>query len=418
MLRMPKTIIQSVAKYLLFVLLPMFLNAQSSSSKQVNGLADRQYWLQQLDEISRPVLYNLANDSLKVNMPIILSKRIDNVENRTRAAYLEAFARTLSGIAPWLNLEGGSDSEVKLRNLYRAWVLKATANAVNPSAKDYMEWNKGGQPLVDASYLALAFLRCPWLWEHLNDATKKQVVDAFKLTRKVTPPFQNWILFTGMIETFLCQYNQDWDAVRIEYGIRQFEQWYVGDGVYSDGPPYEWDYYNSYVIHPYLAKITEVINAKYGTYKWLTDKLKVRNERYAIIQERLIAADGSYPATGRSIVYRGAAFHHLADMSMRKKLPTELKPAQVRCALTSVLKRTMDCPNTYTKDGWLNIGLCGSQPDLADWYNTTGSLYICTNILLPLGLPETDEFWATPPLKFTAQKIWNGEDVKGDHGIQ
>jgi len=66
----------------------------------------------------------------------------------------------------------------------------------------------------------------------------------------------------------------------------------------------------------------------------------------------------------------------------------------------------------------LTIGLYGSQPDLADVYITTGSLYLCANILLPLGLPETDEFWSSPATKWTSQKVWSGEAVLADHAIE
>ncbi len=379
--------------------------------------SDREYWLTQLDKLARPILVNLAHDELKKVMPVLLSKRIDNAAGRTRTAYLEAFARVLSGIAPWLGLEGGSPKEMALRDQYREWALASIAHAVDPAAKDYMAFGAPGQALVDASYFALSFLRCPWLWEHLHDSTRRQVVDALKLTRQIKPVFSNWLLFSGMIEAFFCHYGMPWDQMRVDYGVRQMDQWYVGDGVYSDGPAYHWDYYNSYVIHPFLAEIVEVVNSRNGAYKALAEKFKTRSERYAIIQERLINADGSYPVTGRSIVYRGAAFHHLADMAWRKKLPAQLSPAQVRCALTAVLKKTMEAPGTFTKEGWLNIGLYGSQPDLADFYTTTGSLYICSNILLPLGLPETDEFWASPPAPWTAQKIWSGQDQPGDHSI-
>jgi hypothetical protein len=79
-------------------------------------------------------------------MPVELSIRTDNAANRKNAAYLEAFARLLSGIGPWLNLEGGSAKEQALRNEYRQLTLKSIANAVNPAAKDYMEWHKGSQP--------------------------------------------------------------------------------------------------------------------------------------------------------------------------------------------------------------------------------------------------------------------------------
>jgi hypothetical protein len=395
-----------------------FSYGQPDSRKRAAAIVtDREYWLEQLDKMAKPVLSNLAANNLKKAMPLGLSKRIDNAATRSRVAYLEALGRLLSGMGPWLNLEGGSPKESALRSQYRQWALQSIANAVNPAAPDYMEWSHGGQPLVDASFLAFGLVRCPWLWEHMNDTTRRRLVDAFLLTRQVKPGFSNWILFSGMIEAFFCRYGLPWDEVRVDFCVRQFEQWYVGDGVYSDGPAYHWDYYNSYVIHPYLTEIINIVNAAKGSYRSMTTAIKERDERFALIQERLVNADGSFPATGRSIVYRGGAFHHLADMAWGKRLPPQLHPAQVRCALTAILRKTMGAPGTYTADGWLTIGLCGAQPDLADVYNTTGSLYLCSVILLPLGLPETDAFWADPAEKWSAQKIWSGEDAAGDHSI-
>jgi hypothetical protein len=188
--------------------------------------------------------------------------------------------------------------------------------------------------------------------------------------------------------------------------------------MYSDGESYAFDYYNSYVIHPYLATICNIVATKTDAYKDMIPKIYKRNERYAIIQERLINTDGTYPATGRSIIYRGAAFHHLADMAWRKKLPAQLSPASVRCALTAVIKKTLESPTTYTKEGWLTIGLYGSQPSLGDFYNNSGSPYICSNIFLPLGLPATDDFWSKPAEKWSAQKIWSGEDFPNDHSVK
>ena len=280
-----------------------------------------------------------------------------------------------------------------------------------------MEWHAGSQPLVDAAFLALAMLRCPWLWDHMDEPVRKQLVDAFMLTRKVKPPFNNWLLFSGIIEAFFCKYQYPWDEMRLDLALRQMDKWYVGDGLYSDGEYFHWDYYNSYVIHPFLNQISEVLNEKTTNYKWLADKLKRRSERYAEIQERLINADGSFPATGRSLVYRGGAFHHLADMAWKSKLPASLKPAQVRAALTAVIKKTMQRESTFTSDGWLTIGLDGAQPDIADVYNNTGSLYLCAVILLPLGLPDTDVFWSAPAEMWTAQKVWGGFDAPNDHAV-
>lgn len=389
----------------------------SAQNKPTNGLADRKLWLDYLDKIARPVLSNLADDKLKQNMPVMLADNIDNKESRLKVAYLEAFGRTLSGIAPWLQLEGGNPAEVKLRDQYRQWTLKAIANAVNPQAKDYLEWN-GGQPLVDASFMALGLVRAPWLWEHLDGQTKKNVVEVMKTTRATVPAYSNWILFSGMVEAFLCKYDLGDDPVRTEYGIREFtEHWYVGDGLYSDGMNFHLDYYNSIVIQPYLNIILQVQNDKKESYKTQAEKVRTIGQRYTQILERMINTDGSYPATGRSIVYRAGVFHHLANVALNRQLPASLPPVQVRCALTAVIKKTLGSPFTFTKDGWLNIGLYGKQPGLADSYITTGSLYICTDVFLPLGLPETDAFWSAPPLPWTSVKIWSGQDVPADHAL-
>jgi len=392
-----------------------FLFAQDQQGKEL-AEKNRKLWLSYMDKVARPVIYNLANDQLKEKMPVVLSDIIDNKQHRTKVAYLEAFGRTFAGIAPWLNVEGGSKDEVALRNQYREWTLKAIANAVNPEAKDYLQWT-GGQPLVDASYVALAMIRCPWIWEHLDKKVQNQLVDAIKLSRSTVPVYTNWILFSGMVEAFFCKYGLDYDAVRIEYGIREFTQhWYTGDGMFSDGMQFHFDFYNSHVIQPYLNTIVEVVDQKSSRYKKVEPMLDKISKRYAEIQEHQINTDGTYAPIGRSIVYRGGSFQHLADMALRKQLPESLKPAQVREALAAVFQKTLDKPS-FTKDGWLQIGLYGNQPKLADFYINTGSLYMASLIFLPLGLPDTDEFWTSAPLPWTAVKIWSGQDVPADHAL-
>lgn len=378
---------------------------------------DRQVWLNYMDRIARPVLSNLADDRLKEKMKVQLSRYVDNPGQRSRVAYLEAFGRTLCGIAPWLNAEGGTKQETDLRNQYRQWTLKAIDHATDSTAKDYMLW-KGGQPLVDASFVAFGLIRCPWLWNNLNEKVKAQVVASLRDTRSTVPVYSNWILFSATIEAFFCKYGYEYDAIRIEFGIREFSQhWYVGDGLFSDGMEFHLDYYNSIVIHPSLAAIVDIAKTKTRSYNQFASRLDTINKRYAVIQERMINTDGTFPVTGRSIVYRGGVFHHLSDISLRKKLPGSLKPAQVRGALTAVIKKTLESPETFTEGGWLSIGLYGSQPDLAEGYITTGSLYICMDIFAALGLSDTDEFWSAPAEPWTSVKIWRGDDVPADHSL-
>ena len=146
-------------------------------------------------------------------------------------------------------------------------------------------------------------------------------------------------------------------------------------------------------------------------------KVHERACRYAHTLERLIAPDGTYPIVGRSIAYRGGAFQLLGDVALRHALPDDIAPEQVRCALSAVLRRTLGPADTFDKNGWLRIGLAGHQPSLGESYISTGSLYLCATVFLPLGLPAEDRFWSAPDAPWSSQKLWRGENMAADHAI-
>lgn len=376
----------------------------------------RAFWLQEMDRMARPIIYNLAQDSLRIAMPKVTSQNVDNREHRISVQYLEVLGRVLCGIAPWIQSEGGSDAEVSLREKYRAWTIRGMEHALDSSANDFLRFDIGGQQLVDASFLSLALIRAPWIWENLSPMYQERLVESIRTTRRFLPVYSNWLLFSAVNEAFLAKFGYEWDSMRVDYALRQFEQWYVGDGMYKDGEYFAYDYYNSYVIHPYLATLVDVFASKMGQYHGMFEQISKRNQRYASIQERLINTDGTFPVSGRSIIYRGAAFHHLADMAMKNRLPKELNPAQVRGALTAVLKKTTESATTY-RNGWLTIGLYGEQWSLGDFYNNQGSPYLCTTLFLPLGLSDKDPFWSAPDAPWTAQIMWSGGEGSKDHGI-
>jgi hypothetical protein len=140
--------------------------------------------------------------------------------------------------------------------------------------------------------------------------------------------------------------------------------------------------------------------------------------RWATVQERLVAPDGSFPVIGRSIAYRCAAFQGLAMAAWRHMLPPEMKPAQARAALTAVIRRSLGAEGTFDAQGWLRIGLSGHQPALGENYVSTGSLYMCSTALLPLGLPADDPFWRDPAVATTWQQAWSGKAIPADHALK
>ncbi|MFB9841815.1 DUF2264 domain-containing protein [Mucilaginibacter ginsenosidivorans] len=377
----------------------------------------RQVWLNYLEKLASPVLNALAADRLKEKMPVE-TREPALAKDRAKYTHLEAFGRLLCGIAPWLQADHEDGDENQLREKHFHLSLKGIKNSVDPEAKDYMNWGeKGGQPLVDASFFAYALLRCPKLWTGLDDPTRQQVVRCLRKTHDFKPPENNWLLFAAMIETFFMTINEPFDQEKITYAINRHIEWYKGDGLYGDGAEFHWDYYNSFVIHPYLYDILKINATGEPGLEPIRKQVLEHNRRYAVIQERLIGTDGLYPPIGRSITYRTGAFHHLANMALHHELPGEIPPAQVRCALTAVIDQLTGAKGMFDDNGWLQIGLYGHQPLLAENYISTGSLYLCSAILLPLGLPASDPFWSMADEGWTSTKIAKGVDLPADHSI-
>lgn len=392
------------------------LPAVAQTSAATQHQSDRAYWLELLERVSNPVLKALHERTLRRTMPVEAAP--GERESRAVGTHLEAMGRLLAGIAPWLELDasaGESGQETALRNRYRAWALDGIASALDPSSPDHMNFGASSQTLVDSSFLALALLRAPkQLLSKLDATTRQRLIDALVTERRVQPGFTNWLLFAAMNEALLKVLEQSWDRMRVDYALRSLQSWYMGDGVYGDGPHFHWDYYNSFVIQPYLLQLMDTLDGE-SAWTAMREPIHLHAQRYAAIEERLIATDGSYPVIGRSITYRCGAFQLLADVARRHMLPTEITGAQVRCALSAVMRRTLEPKGTFDADGWLQIGLAGHQPGLGEGYISTGSLYLCSAAWLPLGLPSADPFWSQPPEQWTQQKIWSGKDAHNDH---
>lgn len=378
------------------------------------GQLDRAYWLGMLKRVAEPVLKALAERRLKADMPV---EQQEGAYGRERFAHLEAFGRTMTGIAPWMESGAAEGEEGELRKRFIALALAGVDAATDPSSPDYMNFGDDYQPIVDAAFLSHALLRAPKaLLEPLrrDERVRANLVQALQATRSRKPWFNNWLLFAAMIECALERLGAQADPMRIDYALRQHEQWYLGDGVYGDGPEFHFDYYNSFVILPMLVDILELVGDRDPVWSAMRERVRARAVRHAAIQERLIAPDGSFPPIGRSLVYRSGSFQLLAQIALRGELPPEVAPAQVRGALTAVLCRTLEAPDTFDTDGWLRIGLAGHQPGLGETYICTGSLYLCSASLLPLGLPPSDPFWSGEAVPWTSQRAWGGLPVPID----
>jgi hypothetical protein len=385
---------------------------------------DRKVWSDLACKIAAPILENMSRGELAKNMQLELSPTWDGRDKRV--SYMEAFGRLMDGMAPWLSLPDDDSVEGKQRKQLREWALKSYANAVDPKSPDYLLWRNEGQPLVDAAYIASSFLRAPkQLWEPLDDITKKRYIAEFQQLRRIDPPYTNWLLFSASIEAFLLSIDAQPDMYRIHSAIRKIEEWYVGDGWYSDGERFAFDYYNSYVIQPMYVQVLKILadrkthlrdrSADFAQKRYET-ALK-RMKRFGIILERFVSPEGTFPAFGRSMTYRLGVFQPLALLAWGENLPEELSDGQVRAALTAAIQRMFSVEGNFNEKGFLQLGFAGHQPNLADWYTNNGSLYLMSEIFLPLGLPADHRFWTSAAQDWTQKKAWNGADFPKDHAV-
>lgn len=398
--------------YLLFV---CFLSFPFQGNAQQSGAEERAFWVETLTRIAEPVLTNLSNHTLKKNMPYeSLSK------DRSDFSHLEAVGRLICGISPWLELGADDTSEGQLREKYIQLAVKGLKNAVNPESPDYLVFGKPYQPLVDAAFLAQGLLRArTQLWERLDAQAKEWMITELKRSRGIKPWENNWLLFASMVEAALLEFTGECDMERLAYGVKRFrDDWYKGDALYGDGLAFHMDYYNSFVIHPMLTDVLLVMKKHHLEGADFAEKQLRRLTRYAEQLERFISPEGTFPVVGRSIVYRFGAFHALAQASLMRVLPERVQPAQVRCAMTAVIRNQMKSPKNFDANGWLRVGFTGEQIDMSESYINTGSLYLCSVGLLALGLPASDEFWSAPYTEWTNLRAWKGEsDVKADHAL-
>ena len=391
----------------------------SAKKKTEKVKSDRELWAGILYQMAAPVLSNMSEGKLQENMLVELSPTWDGRDKRV--TYMECFGRLMAGLAPWLSLPDDDTAEGKQRKQLREWALKSYAQSVDPESKDYLLWRKEGQPLVDAAYIAESFLRgYDALWVPLDDLTKQRYIAEFQQLRRVDPPYTNWLLFSSTVECFLKKAGAQTDYYRITSALRKVDEWYVGDGWYSDGEDFAFDYYNSFVIHPMYVECLEVMtnggkqniwNVKGGNFP---NALK-RMQRFGMILERFVSPEGTFPVFGRSITYRTGVLQPLALLSLRGWLPKELPAGQVRAAMTAVIQRMFGDNRNFNAEGYLTLGFNGSQPNISDWYTNNGSLYLASLAFLPLGLPADAPFWTDAPQPWTSKKAWGGEDFPKDH---
>ncbi|KDN79042.1 hypothetical protein DF19_36020 [Streptomyces olindensis] len=289
---------------------------------------------------------------------------------------LEGYARTL--------LLAAFRRDEKALDRYAAG-LAAGVSGVWPRIEDR------GQPLVEAASIALALrLTRDLLWDRLDDAVRQRAAAWLADALTAEPWPCNWELFPVTVGGFLAEIGHEPDASRaaIDRGLQRIEQWYVGDGWYTDGDGRKYDYYNGWAMHLY-----PVLHAWLERDERLLELYGGRLDRHLADYARLFGGDGAPMHQGRSLTYRFATTAPLWLGALTGCTP--LSPGETRRLASGALRYFLD-RGAVDERGLLSLGWHGPDESVLQGYSGPASPYWASKGFLGLLLPPDHEVWTAP----------------------
>ncbi len=389
----------------------------------------RDQWLKILLKSITPVIDGFVNKNIKSTFPIHYSAHLpknDVRRNHKAILIIELFCRTLLS-SSFLFQNHEFIHKYHLNDLF-----EKTKTMITIGFSGYLEFNHptiDHQIIVEMANVAYAFMKTPFLWNSLDKNLQNQIlyIMYYSITQ-FKPHINNWLLFEAIIEIFLYKNQKIKTLHKTLLNLRIIESYYVGDGWYKDGPVFHMDFYNSYVILPFLITIyKELYLLNYqnqgSLYKNVYNKSILKIQRQSEFLERLIGPNGSFPIFGRSAVYRTAIFHALVACACENALPHTLSYGQVRNGLNAVITHMFENNDLHIFDehGFLTYGFSGFQPEIGDEYSNSGSLYFALLIFMPLGLDENHDFWKNDTRsmedEWSQKKLYSGKCINRDKAI-
>ncbi len=297
------------------------------------------------------------------------------------AAGLEGFARPLWGLVPF-SAGGGFFPDWEL---YR----RGLANGTDPQHPEY--WGDPGdndQRLVEMAAIGLALALVPHeIWQPLHPQARTNLINWLSTINDHTTPDSNWLFFRVLVNLGLMNIGAAYDEVAMVAALDRLEQFYLGDGWYSDGLNDQRDYYIPFAMHYY-----GLIYAKLAGTRDPERAQRFRERAISFAQDFIhwFAADGAALPFGRSLTYRFAqgGFWGALAFADVEALPWGV----IKGLALRHLRWWRDQP-IFESDGILSIGYTYPNLNMAEQYNAPGSPYWSMKFFLPLALPDSHPFW-------------------------
>ncbi len=342
----------------------------------------REHWLAAADAQLQAVRPFADQEHAFINLPGIASMSgvvSDGLEGFTRTFILAAFR--VAG-------EAGSDPHGHL-DFYRQGLLAGTDPS---SAYAWPRIDVTRQAMVEAASLVLGLhLTRSWLWDTLHTEEQDQVIEWLGGADGVVIPDNNWVMFKVMVQEFIASTGRPFKEEDITRGLDRIEDWFVGEGWYSDGDGQRFDYYAGWAMHLYpclwtlmaAPRVPELAAHKANLYR-------ERLARYLQDFPYFFGGNGAPLFQGRSLIYR---FGATAPLWLGELMGvSQLSPGATR-ALGSAALRYFNAGGAFGERNVLSCGWFGTFRPMTQVYSGPASPYWTSKGFLGLLLPAHHPVW-------------------------
>ncbi|MFD5839022.1 DUF2264 domain-containing protein [Streptomyces collinus] len=301
---------------------------------------------------------------------------------------LEGFARSFLLAAFRIAGSGGRETPGLIER-YAAGLASGT----DPRSPDH--WppvTDRSQPMVEAASVAIALHETrPWIWDRLDDRVRQRIADWLGGFLGAVVNDSNWRLFQVITEEFLASVGAPHSRAEIDAGLARLEDWYRGDGWYTDGDGRKFDYYNAWALHLYPVLWARIAGPR-------ADPLPVAGHRARLRMflhdhQHFFGSDGAPVHQGRSLTYRFGTTAPLWAGVLADATP--LPPGRTRRLASGALKHFAE-RGVPDERGLLTLGWYRPFLPVTQRYSGPASPYWASKAFLGLLLPADHPVWTAP----------------------
>ncbi|MDQ0711456.1 hypothetical protein QFZ55_000908 [Streptomyces luteogriseus] len=301
---------------------------------------------------------------------------------------LEGFARSFLLAAFRIAGSGGRETPGLIER-YAAGLASGT----DPHSPDH--WppiTDRGQPMVEAASVAIALHETrPWIWDRLDDRVRQRTADWLGGFVGAVVNDSNWRLFQVITEEFLASVGARHDRREIDAGLARLEDWYRGDGWYTDGDGRKFDYYNAWALHLYPVLWARIAGPRADLR--LVAEHRTRLRSFLHDHQHFFGADGAPVHQGRSLTYRFGTTAPLWAGVLADATP--LPPGRTRRLASGALKHFAE-RGVPDERGLLTLGWYRPFLPVTQRYSGPASPYWASKAFLGLLLPADHPVWTAP----------------------